>query len=218
MLVHLTAADVSVVLDASTPTPMVLHWGTPLGAVDPQSLRVALARPRPFGDLDQEVPLTLVPEHGLGWVGRPALLGRREDGGDWAPRFTPVGQQYTTKRLTTRAVDEHAGLVLETEVALDGAGVLVVTATLTNSGPSPYELHHLGITLPLPDHATELMGIHGRWLREMQPHRVAFTGGHTSESRRGRTSHDRPPLVYAGEAGFSEQQGEVWGVHLAWSG
>jgi alpha-galactosidase len=35
---------------------------------------------------------------------------------------------------------------------------------------------------------------------------------------RGRTSHEKWPLIFAGTSGFSEQQGEVWGCHLGWSG
>ena len=38
------------------------------------------------------------------------------------------------------------------------------------------------------------------------------------ENRRGRTSHESPPLLFAGEPGFDEWNGEVWGVHVAWSG
>ncbi len=35
---------------------------------------------------------------------------------------------------------------------------------------------------------------------------------------RGRTSHEHVPLVFAGPSGFGEWTGEVYGVHLAWSG
>ena len=38
------------------------------------------------------------------------------------------------------------------------------------------------------------------------------------ENRTGRTSHEHPPLVWIGEHGFGEQHGDVWGLHLAWSG
>ena len=43
-------------------------------------------------------------------------------------------------------------------------------------------------------------------------------GAFTSENRRGRTSHEHPPLLFAGTAGFGEWSGSVWGVHVAWSG
>ena len=43
-------------------------------------------------------------------------------------------------------------------------------------------------------------------------------GAVLAENRRGRTSHEHPPLMFAGERGFAEWRGEVWGVHVAWSG
>ena len=76
------------------------------------------------------------------------------------------------------------------------------------------------MTLPLPEHAAELQRFDGRWAREFQAERrgVARRSASTAENRRGRTSHEHPPLIFAGEAGFGEWHGEVWGVHLAWSG
>ena len=38
------------------------------------------------------------------------------------------------------------------------------------------------------------------------------------ENRRGRTSHEHFPALITGSRAFSEMQGEVWGVHLGWSG
>ncbi len=52
-----------------------------------------------------------------------------------------------------------------------------------------------------------------------QPHRLTLE--HDSfvlENRRGRTSHEHFPALITGSRAFSEMQGEVWGVHLAWSG
>ena len=44
------------------------------------------------------------------------------------------------------------------------------------------------------------------------------TGSILIENRRGRTSHEYPPLLFAGQRGFDEWGGEVWGAHVAWSG
>ncbi|WP_251269276.1 glycoside hydrolase family 36 N-terminal domain-containing protein, partial [Enterobacter hormaechei] len=35
---------------------------------------------------------------------------------------------------------------------------------------------------------------------------------------RGKTSHEHFPALIAGTPSFSEMQGDVWGVHLGWSG
>ena len=37
-------------------------------------------------------------------------------------------------------------------------------------------------------------------------------------NNRGRTSHEKWPVVFAGTAQFGEQHGEVWGCHVGWSG
>src|SRR2546422_519045 len=43
-------------------------------------------------------------------------------------------------------------------------------------------------------------------------------GGHVREGRRGKPGHDSPYLMVAGVPGFGFRYGEVWGVHVAWSG
>ena len=43
-------------------------------------------------------------------------------------------------------------------------------------------------------------------------------GAWSREGRRGRTGHDSPLVLTAGTPGFGFGVGEVWGVHLAWSG
>jgi alpha-galactosidase len=46
---------------------------------------------------------------------------------------------------------------------------------------------------------------------------VLLEGTRVRETRRGRTGHDAPFLLALGTAGFSDSQGELWAVHLAWS-
>ena len=71
----------------------------------------------------------------------------------------------------------------------------------------------------MPAHAAELLTFDGRWTREFHPVRREWASGTwLSESRAGRTSHEHQPLVFAGTTGFGEWHGEVWGVHVAWSG
>ena len=47
---------------------------------------------------------------------------------------------------------------------------------------------------------------------------VHGTGVHSRESRMGRPGLDSAYLLMAGTAGFGFRHGEVWGVHLGWSG
>jgi len=43
-------------------------------------------------------------------------------------------------------------------------------------------------------------------------------GSWVRENRRGRTGHDATPAILAGANGFGFRTGEVWAVHVAWSG
>ncbi len=222
MLVHLRHERVSVVADVSTGVPMLVHWGAPLDdGTDLRSIGRALQRPIVHGGLDVVAPCSLVPEHGAGWGGRPGLAGSRPDGTGWAPRFASVGEPVVdAHRLVAEAAAEPDGLRLITEIELDPpSGIVIVQLTLTNTGDTPYSLERLAITLPIAEHASELLTFEGRWTREFHDRRSPWpVGAFAQENRRGRTSHEHPPLVFAGEAGFGEWSGEVWGAHLAWSG
>ena len=223
MLIHLAGPRSSVVVDLSTGVPTVRHWGDTLAPdTDLEAAFAVLQRPIVHGALDVEAPVSLVPEHALGFAGRPGLAGHRRAGRDWSARFEhrshtlDVGLGVTT--LTTVAEDPVAQLTITTSLKL--GEVLTTQLTITNDHPSErYLFDRLDTTLPLPAQADELMLFTGRWTREMHPRRTAFRDGAiTAENRAGRTSHEHAPLLFAGTHGFGEWSGEVWGVHLAWSG
>jgi alpha-galactosidase len=96
------------------------------------------------------------------------------------------------------------------------------------AAPADLELDDTGVlalrgqgllTLPVPAAATEVLDLTGRWCRERHPQRRRFDQGTwLREQRRGRTGFDTPLLLVAGTPGFSWRSGEVWGIHLAWSG
>ncbi|MFZ9042249.1 MAG: alpha-galactosidase, partial [Ilumatobacteraceae bacterium] len=87
-LVHLAGRDVDVVVDPRGPT--IVHWGSRVDATDLGALLAARARPVVHGAPDVVAPITVVPEHGAGFPGRPGLCGHRRRGAHWAPRLRPV--------------------------------------------------------------------------------------------------------------------------------
>jgi len=216
---HLRGVRADVVLDVSSGVPVVVHWGAPLGDIDPSTVAVALHRTPQQGELDVVAPVSLVPEHGSGYQGRPGLVGSRRGGASWAPRFEveSVVPDADGAGVVTCAVDPVAELRLTTVVRL--AAEVSVRVAVENLGSGRYLLDGLGVTVPLPAQASELLTFDGRWTREFHPVRRPWgSGTWLSENRSGRTSHEHPPLVFAGTPGFGEWHGEVWGVHLAWSG
>ena len=217
-MIHLRGRGADVLVDLSHGVPVIVHWGAHLSEPDGEAVAVALERPVVNAAPDTVAPVSVVPEHGSGFPGRPGLLGARPDGRDWAPRFRPAGHALDDGCLTVEAHDDVAGLGLTATMTLDQA--LSVRVEVTNlSQDEPYRLQGLSVTLPVPQQACELLTFSGRWSREFQALRVPWPrGAHIVESRRGRTSHEHPPLVFTGVTGFGEGAGEVWGAHLAWSG
>ncbi len=217
-LVHLNGTTFDVVVDVGTATPTIVHWGRPLGdRSDLDELVAGLIRPMVAGALGSVAPVSVVPLHADGFVGRPGLAGHRGGGRDWAPRFVPTAHRVVDGVLIVEAADAVAGLSLTTEIR--AGDVLGVRVTLTNVSDRRYSLDALTMSLPLPDSADELLRFEGRWAREFHPVRTQWDhGAVVSEHLRGRTSHEHTPLLFAGTAGFGEWVGEVHGIHLAWSG
>ena len=223
-LIHLRSRLVSVVVEVAGGVPTILHWGAGL---DEDQIPVELFdRASPRGALDVVAPLSLVPEHGSGFPGRAGLVGHRADGSGWAPRFglgdsgPRVEHDARAGSLRVSSSDPVSGLELQIDLALDpDTGVLRLSSALTNSSTRAYGLDGLSLTLPLPGRAREALTIGGRWTREFALHRHAFTDeAILIENHRGRTSHDRPPAAFTGVEGFDSERGEVWAVHLGWSG
>lgn len=215
---HHASGAVDVIVDISTGAPTIVYWGESLGdGVDVESIAAALSRPRVHGTFDAIAPMSVVPEHGSGFTGRPGLVGRRGRGRAWAPRFTVVRHRVDGDSLVVEARDEVAELSLTTTISL--ADTLRVWATVTNEGDRRYSLDSLTVTLPIPEHIDELLTFEGRWAREFHQRRRDWSSrGLLIENQRGRTSHEDPSLLFAGTAGFTEWTGEVFGVHVAWSG
>jgi alpha-galactosidase len=219
---QLRAAGVSLVLDLTGATlPRVVHWGPDLGPLSPgelDALRLA-GRPQPIGfSVDEPVDVAVLPEQSAGWLGTPGLVGNR-GGAAFSTAFATEEVSRTDGAVRVRAADADAALGLTLTIELTGAGLVRQRASLTNEGTTPFTLDALHLTLPVPPQATELLDFTGHHLRERSPQRTPFTQGlRTRENRTGRTGYDTAYLLVAGTPGFGNREGEVWGVHTAWSG
>lgn len=218
---HLRASQSSVVLrlDAHE-LPQILHWGADLGPADEQALAGFAANTAPALDNSTDVPvrISVVPEHSAGWMGIPGLRGHR-NGGAWTPKFSSVSHAVDGNNLTSRAVDPESELELVVELQLLDSGLLRIRAAVTNVGIGDYNVEQLVVALPVSGSAVEILDQSGRWSKERTPQRRAITvGTHLRENRRGRTGADAATVLLAGEKGFSFGGGEVWGLHVGFSG
>ena len=225
-LVHLRSSGTSLLLDGRGPgLPSVVLWGPDLGEVSPADLRAvadAAVPPVAQSAVDVVVPVSLLPERSVGFRGRPGLSGSRlgtAGGRDFSTAFRTVTLQPEDTGVLVEARDELARLSLRVELRLHLGGLLQLRHVLRNDGDDPYALDELAGVLPLPARALELQDLTGRWLRERAPQRHPFVqGAFVREGRRGRTGFDASLVLAAGTPGFGNRTGEVWGLHLAWSG
>jgi alpha-galactosidase len=219
MLVHLSGATTSVVIDVSPGVPVIEHWGRRLTSIDGFSP----SSPVPHGGLDTVTPASCVPAEGF--LGRPGLAGHRRGGRHWSPRPRYVGHQEFDvdgdspgRAVRVVAFDEIAELEITTRLELVD-DVLSIAVDLTNVGSGPYMLDALTVTVPMPDRGTRLGTYSGHWGAEFGWRHAEWPmGAWTVENRTGRTSHEHLPYLWVTSADADEWNGDVWGLHLAWSG
>jgi alpha-galactosidase len=234
--VHLRSAGTSVLLamcpsgdaggDAGGPEPVVLHWGADLGELtesDVASVVRARTVRAPHSAVDEVRWTGVLPDSATGFTGTPAVEGLRAgEHRTWQPRWRdwavgPAAEDSSVVALS--AADQECGLAARVDLDLTAQGVLRTRVVLTNTGDDPFTVGAVRSTLPVPSYAAEVLDLTGRWTRERAPQRRAFgQGTWVRAGRHGRTGHDATLLMVAGTPGFAFRSGEVWGVHLGWSG
>jgi alpha-galactosidase len=242
-VVHLRAAGASVLLSIQDGRlPVVSHWGADLGPLRSDELddvvRAGFA-PNASNGVDRPLPVALLAEPWTGWTGTPGLAGHR-DGRSWSPRLTvtavgaalgagsvadgDVRRESDEGRRSGGCVDvdardDDAGLAARLEIELTEQGVLRVRATVTNLQAETYVVDDVSLALPVPPVAAEVLDLAGRWATERVPQRHPFgVGTLLREGRHGRTGADATLVMVAGTPGFGFRSGQVWGLHVAWSG
>lgn len=166
--------------------------------------------------------LPVLPQSADHWPGQPGLRGFRlgqDIGRDWSPAFVQRDALVERHRIALLAEDPARGLALRTEFESVPGGAIRARHLLTNRAADRYVLEGLDVTMPVPDRVAELLDLTGRWGRERAPQRHPIRDGvWLREARTGRPGPESATLLGAGTAGFGFTSGEVWGVHLAWSG
>jgi alpha-galactosidase len=222
--IRLESEGVGVIVDARGPgLPRVLHWGAAVGVIrdaDAEALAHALSRQTRPGTLDAAWQLTLSPQEGDGWTGRPGMQLRRH-GVVHHPRWEVVGIEAGETALEVAARDAASALHLSITIGIEAGGVVWVQHALAHEGEegsTPVDVDWLEATLPVPSTTDALLTFDGRWTREKRPVVTPMPAGATvRQSRRGRPGHDSPVAAIAAIGAPRWQHGALWGVHLAWS-
>jgi alpha-galactosidase len=230
----LRAGGTSFIVEVRHPTPRVLHWGVDLG--DPtdgrnEDLRLT-AEPAVLNNSpDEPRVLSVWPSEYDGWSGTTAQSG---NAAGYATTPRPLLESHRIDvpsdgvggSIEFRFVDRVTALRSTVVYELDRFGVLAVRMSIerdaalnASTGGAPYTLDGLLALMPVPERATELLDFTGKWCRERAPQRTPFGfGTHVRAAHRGKPGHDSPYLLVAGTQSFGFGHGEVWAMHLAWSG
>ncbi len=219
---RLDAVDCTILIAcARGATPSLLYWGAKLGDdVSGDEVEQLALRQGMHGVADVSLPLSLAMEAGLGHPMVQGLSAHRE-GKDWGSLFRVAKVETLPHGAKIICRDEQTRLGLEYRVDLDPeTGVLRIASTLTNYGAAPLDLNEMATAcLELPQNMTDIIGFTGRWTQEFGLERIARTSGsYVRENRSGRTSHFSYPALLLATADTNESAGEVYGMHLAWSG
>ena len=123
--------------------------------------------------------------------------------------------------LTVRLRDELLGVSLDLHYTLFAdRPALARSARIVNEGTLDLHLTHaMSLCLDLPDSSYEFVHFSGAWARErwMKVRRLE-QGTQSVESARGHSSHNHNPFIMLRRPGTDEDQGEVIGLSLIYSG
>lgn len=219
-LIHLRRAGVSVLIETASATPNIVHWGRELNdEIAESELLLAIGEPTPHCDFDDPQRVGVWRENARGFLGAPTLIGSRA-GLDFSQLFV----LRETRRLDEFSVefvsvDADAELEVTFKVALLESGLVEFQQSVTNLGLNEFTVDSLVTWLPLPDYVSEQIDFTGRWMNERQMQRKPIqTGTWLREGREGRSGHDFTLVEFAAQSSTTFDQGEIWGVSLAWSG
>ena len=145
---------------------------------------------------------------------RPATVGEQlfaERSSSENPSQTPT--------IAVEASDDEQGVGIIWTAELDESGLIRQRLEITNLGGGTLEIGRIELGFPLPADASEILTTTGHHLRERHPQRQPLTVGRFEKlAMAGRPDFDASLLLSAGEPGFGFTRGDVYSVHVGWSG
>jgi alpha-galactosidase len=191
--------------------PEILSFGSEPVEVDPL---FEIERSSRVNGMDIAVPSSvLLPTGGMGFFGWPAIAGHR-GGRDFVAQFGGWTVHRDGNQTVLKAADSVARLGIAITLTAHASGLISMATELSNLGDADYQLDRcMAATFLAPAGDVQVMSFTGIWGREFQTRRELLGNGTwIQESRRGRTSHDRFPML------FIESETQIFGVTLGFSG
>jgi alpha-galactosidase len=200
--------------------PCVVYWGAPLPpGEDLLAFASSRARPRPGALADYTPELSICPEQGRGYHGQCGIEARDPEGRALLTQFLLTSAEAENDRLTFTASDEKYGLTFAAVFTANAkSGIIEAESSLESSTDMRLEFLSAPV-MAIPENTRRLIEYEGRWTQEFGEREVPLTRGvHLRRSRRGRTGHDHFPAMLFPQPGCTWMAGEVYGVHLGFSG
>lgn len=191
--------------------PEIVHFGK---VTAEGSTLCDVERSSRINGMDVAVPsAVLLPTGGMGYFGWPAITGHRE-GRDFIAQFSSWTVAQDGGKTVLTGSDTIARLEIEITLSAYASGLISMATRLTNRGSATYQLDRcMAATFLIEGEHPEITSFTGMWGREFQTRRETLGNGiWMQESRRGRTSHDRFPMI------FIESGRQRFGATLGFSG
>ena len=181
------------------------------------------------GDSAIDVPerVSMLPTPAEGWVGTPGP-DRQPGRGPTSPRCSPSSaktrgaDQSIAYRASYAAVDDSGALALEARRRAGDVGPAATRArrSPTSTTASAFELAGLVVGAAGPGRADELFDLHRTACArtDSAARRRSASASARGNRGKGKPGLDASYLLAAGVSGFGFTAGEVWGVHVGWSG
>lgn len=199
--------------------PRIVHWGRPLA--DPRTLVAAADALRPqrvSGALDETAWPSILPTQAEAWTGSPRFVVRAS-GMELFCHFAVTDVRIDDDGVTVDARDAEQGVRILWRCELRESGLVRQRMTVVNMRSGELEIGTVELAFPVPADMTEILTTTGHHLRERSPQRQPFTIGRFQKaSLVGRPDFDSSLLLNVGRTGFGFTHGEVYSVHVAWSG
>lgn len=231
---HLQSAGMSYVIGLVKGYPVHLYWG---GRLRGDSNLDGLLLPVAHGSLDR-LPQEY-PQYGTGDFRVPAYQAKLEDGSritelrysgyrvtEGKPSLAGLPSVYVESpqeadTLELILKDDYAKLTVTLRYTVyKELNVIARSVEFVNDGADTLQLQRaLSASVDFPAADMDMVYLSGAWSREANITRRRLEQGSSAiQSRRGMSSHQHNPFALLSKSGADENQGEVFGFSLVYSG